>query len=157
MSAALLAALCVAQAPPSIESEEQTDDRARRQRIEDLLGPAPTDAPDGAIRPDPLRLRDPALAALLGGIAGFGTGSFYAGDETRGVVLSGIDLAVGVGFGAALLARARDPSDDATSTAVLLGSALLISRVYQAVFGYLDATATNEELGRYSFVPLPAR
>lgn len=125
------------------------DDTARKKRMEELLGPAPADAPVGAERPDPLRLRSPWIAATLGGAAGFGTGAYYAGNTTRGFVMTGIDAALWTGL--ALV----DRNSESAVAAVITG--LVLSHVFQAVTGVLDARSTNRALEGYSFVPLPSR
>ncbi len=149
----------------------QTDGQdARKERLEQLLGPAP-EALEPVERPDPLRLRDPWLASALGGVAGFGSGHFYAGNATRGFVMSSLDVVLGTGT-LWLAFRYRDEvarndlslgtqrprttrEDDLRSGLVALGTGLLLSRVYQAVFSYRDAVDTNARLESYSFVPLP--
>ena len=148
------------------------DDAERKKRLEDLLGPAPANSePVEVERPDPLRLREPWIAATLGGVAGFGAGHYYAGNSQRGFAMSAVDTALGVG--ALWVAfRYRDEvagndlrlgtgdrdrtgtEADLRSGLFALGTGLLISRIYQAVFSAFDAEDTNARLLDYSFVPL---
>ncbi|MEO1172806.1 MAG: hypothetical protein AAFX94_12275 [Myxococcota bacterium] len=125
------------------------DDAARKQRMEELLGPPTADGAVGEERPDPLRLRSPWIASALGGAAGFGTGAYYAGNNARGFLMTGVDAALWVGL--AVVDR------DSGSAVGALVTGLVISHLFQAVTGALDAQSTNRTLEGYSFVPLPSR
>lgn len=152
------------------------DPDTKKQRMEKLLGPPPDDVMVGEDRPDPLLLRSPLVASVLGAGVGFGAGHHYAGNHRRGFVLSGLDTALGLSLAGVYIAyrretantdfstglRRRDDERERTSAesnllsaVVFLGSSVLLSRAYQGVFSYLDARATNRRLERYSFVPLP--
>ncbi|MEL6760416.1 MAG: hypothetical protein AAFP04_08410 [Myxococcota bacterium] len=155
-------------------SDSNPDEKQRR--MDKLLGPVPDDVVVGEDRPDPLLLRSPLVASVLGAGVGFGAGHHYAGNHRRGFILSGLDTALGLSLAGVFIAyrretantdfstglRRRDDERERTSAessllsaVVLLGSSVLISRAYQGVFSYLDARATNRRLERYSFVPLP--
>ncbi|MEL6547102.1 MAG: hypothetical protein AAFQ82_20920 [Myxococcota bacterium] len=161
----------------AVLSAQADEDTARKKRLDELLGPVPQNADSGDLldeRPDPLRLREPWLAAGLGGAVGFGSGHFYAGNPTRGTVMGGIDTVLGLSalwvfarlrseqaqndlvFGSAERPR-TDREDDLRSGLVALTTGLLLSRAYQSVVSYLDAEKTNQRLEGFSFVPLPPR
>lgn len=165
---ALLVLVAVAQTEPSAPHP----DAIRKERLENLLGPPPSE-PVAVERPDPLRLREPWIALTLGGAVGFGTGHYYAGNSARGGVMSAVDTVLSVGtlwvafryrdevadtdlvLG---VGRERTDREEALrSGLVALATGLVLSRVYQAVFSYLDAEATNRRLEDFSFVPLPQR
>lgn len=130
---------------------------------------------DGAGRPVVLEPRWELGAALLGGLVGFGTGDFYAGNHRHGLVLAIADTVLLAGLAGSVWAlnehvvdedrrtglslkrgeRERDGTESTlTGLAWGLGVAAGLSRLFQVYDGYHSAVRTNEAIAKTSFVPL---
>lgn len=177
----------VVEAPEEIMDEPMTIEVARPRasaRTEETLA-KPINAPpcaeavpglgDGALRPALLEPRSELGAALLGGLVGFGTGDFYAGNPKHGIVLAITDTLFLGGLAGSIwalndhavnqdrrtglsLARGERDRDGTESTltglAIGLGIAAGLSRAFQVYDGYHSAAQTNAVLRSTSFVPL---
>lgn len=153
--------------------------RARRDRsvgnelpLSAPPGGEPTSAP---WRPALLVARHPAVAAVLGGVVGFGSGLHYAGEPVQGVVFGVADGALLTGLGVLEVVLNRDALErdyevgkslgrgersmtghekTLAASAWITGGLLVASHVAQAVLGLQAARRYDVTLEQVSCVPL---
>jgi hypothetical protein len=122
-----------------------------------------------------LEPRRPFAAFVLGGAVGFGTGYYYAGEATPGLVFTLVDGALVLGFVGVTIALndlviahdfrsgeslARGERDFGRREARLYAASIALaltevaSHVVQAFGGLRAAERTNAALRSFSFVPL---
>jgi hypothetical protein len=95
--------------PAKAGEKKETGDWADEGRWQRYKKRNPSKARPGALanEPEVFRRRQPGVAFTLGALVGFGAGQYYAGENRSGLIFSGIDAVLVIGFVATTVALNR--------------------------------------------------